>query len=116
MEYAEDTMAVVAFLIQTTQTPLPIILILFGLFFLFLAIVGKFGARIVVNPRMQTCAALLGGFLLVGGIILYFIPWGPESPPEPALSTPTAEQSRQALPQHADPPHADGDGIIDSVH
>jgi hypothetical protein len=115
IHYAEDTMGVLAFLIQLTQTPLPIILVLSGLFFLFLAIVGKFGASIVVNPRMQTFAAVLGGFLLAGGITLYFVSLGSIPPSEPTPTTTTVKQSQLALTQHTKLPPAEGDGIIDSV-
>ena len=69
-------------IIEIAKTPLPTILVMGGLLFLFLAIVGKFGARIVVNPQKQGLAGLLGAVLLGGGVALYIL----RAPPIP-LST-----------------------------
>jgi hypothetical protein len=54
-------------------TPLPTLLILAGLFFLLLSIVAKVGALIVVAPKKQVQAALLGLALLGGGLALHWL-------------------------------------------
>lgn len=58
-------------LVEIAQTPLPTILVIGGILFFFLAVAGKIGAKIVVNPQKQTLAAVLGGFLLITGTLLY---------------------------------------------
>jgi hypothetical protein len=60
-------------LIEIAKTDLPTILVMSGIMFLFVAIVGKIGASIVVDPKKQKIAGLLGSFLLIGGVILYFL-------------------------------------------
>jgi hypothetical protein len=54
-------------------TPLPTLLILAGLFFLLLSIVAKVGALVVVAPKKQVQAALLGLVLLGGGLALHWL-------------------------------------------
>lgn len=72
-------------LIEIAKTPLPTILVLAGIFFLFLAIAGKFGTSISVLPQKQKLAGLLGGILLIGGVSLYFLRTGlmPPVPQQP---------------------------------
>lgn len=57
-----------------SETPLPTILVLAGLFFLLLSVAGRLGAMIVVSPRRQALAALIGAVLLVAGTALTFLP------------------------------------------
>lgn len=54
------------------QTPLPNLLVVGGLVFLFLAIVGKVGAKIVVSEQRQKAAAVIGAVLLLLGLGLQF--------------------------------------------
>ena len=68
--------------IEIVKTPLPTILVMSGILFLFLAVVGKFGARIAVNPQKQRLAGLLGAVLLVGGVALYIL----QTPSTPILT------------------------------
>lgn len=76
-------------------TPLPTILVIAGILFLFLAIVGKFGANIAVDPKKQRFAGMLGSVLLVGGVALYFLrPSTPSPTPTPIITqTPSATPS-----------------------
>ena len=79
-------------LFEVARTPLPTILVMAGIAFMFLAIVGNFGAKVVVNPKKQRLAGLLGTVLLFGGVALYFLraPTAPIPPPAPALVPPPA--------------------------
>lgn len=73
----EDILKIV---VELSKTPLPNVLVIGGLFFIFLSIVGKFGANVVVNPKKQTFAAVLGVVLLVIGITITSIKQPIESP------------------------------------
>jgi len=55
---------------KVAETPLPTLLVLAGLFFLLLSVAGRLGAMIVVSPRRQAVAALIGAVLLVSGVAL----------------------------------------------
>jgi hypothetical protein len=56
------------------DTPVPTILVVAGLFFLFLAIGGQLGAKIVTDRVKQKLAGIVGAFLLIAGLALYLIP------------------------------------------
>jgi hypothetical protein len=56
-----------------SQTPLPTLLVVGGLVFLFLAIVGKIGAIIVVTEERQKAAVVIGSILLLLGVGLRFL-------------------------------------------
>ncbi|MEA3467127.1 MAG: hypothetical protein U9R57_02760 [Thermodesulfobacteriota bacterium] len=58
-------------IVEIARTPLPTILVMAGILFLFLAVVGKLGAWIVVSPQKQKLAGVLGSLLLIAGVILY---------------------------------------------
>ncbi len=58
-------------IIEIARTPLPTILVMAGILFLFLAIVGKLGTGTVISPERQKAAQILGSLLLLGGVILY---------------------------------------------
>lgn len=62
------------------DTPIPTILVIAGLFFLFLAIGGRFGAKIVTDRVKQKYAWVLGAILLFAGLALSLIP---SIPPQP---------------------------------
>lgn len=57
-----------------TEISLPRFLIVAGILFLLLSVLGKLGSKIVVDPRKQKYAGVIGTFLLFAGIVLYFIP------------------------------------------
>lgn len=62
-------------LLQTLQqTPLPTILVVSGIFFLFLSIAGGLSGKINVPPNRQKSATIFGCFLLVTGLAIYVIP------------------------------------------
>lgn len=52
-------------------TPLPTILVVAGVVFLFLSIGGRLGAQIATDTIKRTFAGVLGSVLLIGGISLY---------------------------------------------
>jgi hypothetical protein len=85
-------------LIQIAKTPLPTILVMAGIIFLFLAIVGKLGASIVVSPQKQRLAGLLGSVLLTGGLVLYFL--------RPSLTPATSEPPPTTIPPATNVPQA----------
>ncbi|MDL2124813.1 MAG: hypothetical protein LWX51_17460 [Deltaproteobacteria bacterium] len=62
------------FLRPILEGPLPNILVVGGLIFLFLFVVGKFGANIIVDPNKQKFAGFIGVLLLIAGLGLHFIP------------------------------------------
>ena len=55
------------------NTPIPIILVVAGLFFLFLAIGGRFGAKIVTDRVKEKYAWVLGTILLFAGLALSLV-------------------------------------------
>ena len=80
------------------ETPLPHILVIAGLLFLFLSIAGKIGANIAVNSEKQRLAGVLGFILLVGGVTLYlFVPSTPTGITTPT-HTPMPKQKHKLTP------------------
>jgi hypothetical protein len=69
------------------DTPVPTILVIGGMVFLFLAIAGQITGEIKVPTGRQKISAVLGIILLVSGILLYVIP---SSTAETLTSTPTS--------------------------
>jgi hypothetical protein len=79
------------------DTPIPTILVIAGIVFLLLAIVGQLAGHIAVAPERQRWAAVIGGLLLVIGIVLHVLPQltsrGVEEVPTSRPSTlPTQDQ------------------------
>jgi hypothetical protein len=66
---------------ELSKTPLPTILVVSGVFFLFLSFVARVGGKFVVSAKRQKWAAIAGGVLLVFGTLLYVI-----EAPEPESS------------------------------
>ncbi len=64
------------------NTPLPVILIIAGLFFLFLAVGGQFGAKIVTDRVKQKYAGIIGVFLMIIGLGLWISGHTVKSGPE----------------------------------
>jgi hypothetical protein len=66
-------------------TPIPTILVIAGLFFLFLAIGGQFGAKIVTDRIKPQSAGIVGAVLLIAGVAIYWLgestPHGGQIPP-----------------------------------
>lgn len=103
--------------IEIAKTPLPTILVMSGILFLFLAVVGKFGAKIVVNPQKQRLAGLLGIVLLVGGVALYVLRSPSTSAFTPALTlVPSEALTREFLVgRYWEFRHGEGDVISPRV-
>ena len=55
------------------EGPLPNILVVSGVLFLFLSVVGKIGEKIVVDPRKQKYAGIVGVILLLAGLSLHLM-------------------------------------------
>jgi len=70
------------------QGPLPNILVVGGIIFLLLSVVGKLGARIVIDPSKQRFAGYIGVLLLIVGIGLHLVRpelGKPEQPIRPVI-------------------------------
>ena len=67
-------------IIALQSTPVPTILVLGGLVFLFLAVVGQFVGKITVPKERQIWAGLIGCLLLFSGVALYVAPVSPSVP------------------------------------
>lgn len=77
------------------DTPLPILLILAGLFFLLLSVAAKVGGAIEVSPAQQKIAIPIGLSLLSLGIILHF-----QSPKlADSISTPNPQEKSSKCSQ-----------------
>ena len=68
------------------DTPIPIILVVTGFFFLALAAMTQIGWKIKMSGQQQKMSLILGGVLLLLGISLYLLPgmgnrFGAENPP-----------------------------------
>jgi hypothetical protein len=80
------------------ETPLPTILVIAGIIFLLLSMVGQLVGHVTVPPERQRWAAVTGGALLLAGIGLHVIPqvWqsaaGARSTPVSQPSTLPAEE------------------------
>lgn len=56
------------------NTPLPNILVLTGVTFIFLAVVGQFFGQITIRPERQKWAAIIGALFFIFGLGLYIVP------------------------------------------
>jgi hypothetical protein len=61
------------------DTPIPTILVVSGIVFLFLALAGQIAGRLEVPPERQKWSALAGALLLSAGLLLYLIPAHPQA-------------------------------------
>jgi hypothetical protein len=59
------------------QTPVPTILVVSGVVFLFFSLGGQLGAQIITDKIKPKAALVTGIFLLITGIVMY----GPKAPP-----------------------------------
>ncbi len=91
--------------VEIARTPLPTILVMAGILFLFLAVVGKLGAWIAVSPQKQKLAGVLGSLLLIAGLILYI--QRPSAPVLPSVkqapADPLAQQPSVTVPKEPRP-------------
>lgn len=95
------------------NTPVPTILVVGGIVFLFLAVVGQFAGKIQVDPKRQKLAGIIGALLLLSGVALYVVPVSPsvEISTSEAMVKITSHSNRSTVPrvvdikgQHADVP------------
>ena len=82
----------ISFIELVNDTPIPIILVVAGLFFLFLAIGGRFGAKIVADRVKEKYAWFLGTILLFAGLALSLIP----PPPSPVTDSVESAEAKTA--------------------
>lgn len=87
------------------NTPVPTILVVGGLVFLFLAVVGQFVGEITVPKERQIWAGLVGFLLLFSGVALYVVPPSPSVPTPtvvaavvPGTSTPSPTNTPRSIP------------------
>jgi hypothetical protein len=59
------------------DTPIPTILVVSGIVFLFLALAGQIAGKLEVPPERQKWSALAGAVLLTAGLLLYISPSRP---------------------------------------
>lgn len=78
------------------DTPIPTILVVSGIVFLFLALVGSVAGKLEMPPARHKWSALASVVLLISGLLLYILPASPEG----AAASPTS------LPQIASQPSA----------
>jgi len=55
-------------------TPLPTLLVVGGIVFLFLAVVGEITGKFKLEDKQQKWSAIIGTLLLFSGIVLYVVP------------------------------------------
>jgi hypothetical protein len=79
------------------DTPIPTILVLSGIVFLFLALAGQIAGKLEVPPTRQKWAAAAGAVFLSVGLLLYLAPGLPRA----SLAEGMPEPTRTALPEIA---------------
>lgn len=85
------------------DTPIPTILVVSGIIFLFLALAGSVAGKLEMPPARQKWSAVASVVLLVSGLLLYILPASPEA----AATSPTP------LPQIASQPSAPTAALVD---
>lgn len=100
------------------DTPIPTILVVSGIVFLFLALAGQIAGKLEVPPARQKWAAAIGAIFLGVGLLLYLAPspaFGGASPADGGASLPRAAETEissnpiqpAAAPQGAEPASSD---------
>jgi len=84
-------------------TPLPTLLVVGGIVFLFLAVVGEITGKFKLEDKQQKWSAIIGTLLLFSGIVLYVVPPTPPPPtptptPSPPPDTPTRTPTNTPTP------------------
>ncbi len=83
------------------NTPLPTILVVSGMFFVFIAIGGQFGAHIITEKIRPIVALGSGAFLMIAGIALYTTgEKGPLKDSGTAQGKGSSESMRVAVEEH----------------
>jgi hypothetical protein len=103
-----------------TDTLIPTILVIAGIGFLLLSIVGQLAGRTVVPPERQRWAAIMGGILLVSGMALYVVPPAqlmPSRPPEvPPPRPPTPDSKGDQPPPPSTPGFIPQPSSVGEIH
>jgi hypothetical protein len=83
------------------DTPIPTILVIAGIVFLLLSVVGQLAGRITVPPERQRQAAIIGCLLVVVGVALHVAPplKIPSKPPEYPTPPPPKPAPEPPSPQ-----------------
>lgn len=115
------------------DTPIPTILVVSGIVFLFLALVGNITGKLEMPPARQKWSALVSVLLLAAGLMLYILPLRPQglqdmssAPPSLTAATqpaavvqPLSTQSGSASPVIADgaanPAPEGGEGCLEEI-
>lgn len=77
-----------------SETPLPTILVIGGVFLLILAVVTELDGKIKIKPQRQKIAAVFGILLILVGVLLYLLPGA--SPDAAGAPQPQATSNTQA--------------------
>lgn len=80
-------------------TPVPTILIVAGIFFLFLSIAGGFSGKINVPPARQKLAAIVGGIMLAIGLGMYFVPVNDTAKSDGETATQAPSRDEENIPR-----------------
>jgi hypothetical protein len=91
------------------DTPIPTILVVSGIIFLFLALAGSVAGKLEMPPTRQKWSAVVSLVLITAGLLLYVAPAAPgvvAAPPSPtplpAMATQPAASLTEALPTAPD--------------
>jgi len=79
------------------DTPIPTILVMSGIVFLFLALAGQIAGKVEVPAERQKWSALAGALLLSAGLLLYIIPSRSQSLPEDNSASPIPASATQPI-------------------
>jgi len=102
------------------ETPIPTILVISGLIFLFLALAGKISGKLEMPPERQKWSGVASAVLLFTGLLLYILPLRTQGLVEQSSATltlvATTEQAALVQPQsvqssQATPSLTDGDAL-----
>lgn len=91
------------------DTPIPTILVVSGIVFLFLALAGQIAGKLEVPPARQKWAAATGAIFLGAGLLLYLAPSLPRTPQAEISSNPIQprlwrDQADAAMPEAGQAP------------
>ncbi|MBL8100477.1 MAG: hypothetical protein JNK81_14935 [Anaerolineales bacterium] len=81
-------------LYELKDTPVPTLLVIGGLVFLFLAFVNQVSTNIQPDPKLKKWSVIVGVVLIVSGIGMYLIP-APQSSPTSSQSNTESNQQAQ---------------------
>lgn len=95
------------------DTPIPTILVVSGIVFLFLALAGSVAGKLEMPPARQKWSAVASLVLLISGLLLYILPAGPEGAAASPSSTPLPQAASQPIAPTAVPAGAQEGALAD---